>query len=248
VAAIASGRLREHLPAIYRGASGDQLGRLLSAFEDVMLGAGDADRPGIEEILDGVVDDSGRRAGGSRRYFDPGPYPVPGPEGVSPLVAARTERDQAPPDFLPWLAEWVALSQWAGLSELSQRDFIARAVSLYRQRGTREGLREVIRIHTRLAPEIDELGMPFQIGVHSTIGRDTVIDGGSPFFFRVRINLASTTSPAEIAHHTRVVRAIVDAEKPAHTYYVTSVRTPTLQIGVHSRVGTDTLLGTPMPE
>jgi phage tail-like protein len=247
VATVANGRLREHLPAIYREGGDDTLGRLLSVFEDVLLGSGDPDAPGIEEILDGVPDGTGRHVGGSRRYFDPGPYPVPGPEGVSPSIAGRTAADQAPLEFLEWLAEWVALSQWAGLSELSQRDFIARAVPIYRMRGTVEGLRELIRIHTRLAPDIRELDSPFQIGVRSTVGQDTVIAGNVPFLFRVRINLAATApSPAEIAHHTRVVRAIVDAEKPAHTHYITSVRTPTLRIGVHSRVGADTLLGSPM--
>lgn len=236
-----AGRLREHLPAIYRAAEDDALARLLSAFEDVLLGAGDLAAPGIEELLEGVEVEGTVRAG-SRRYFDPGPYPPLPASGVSPLAAGRDEHDQAPQEFLSWLGEWVALSRWAELDEDTQREFIARAVSLYRKRGTREGLREVIRIYTRLAPGIDELHSPMQVGVHSTIGEDTWLGGGPSFFFRVRINLA-TTQPDEIAHQERVVRAIVDAEKPAHTHYALRVHTPSLQIGVHSRVGVDTLLG-----
>ena len=38
--------------------------------------------------------------------------------------------------------------------------------------------------------------------------------------------------------------AIIDQEKPAHTFYAFRFRdVPTMQIGVHSTVGVDTVLG-----
>ena len=230
----ASGYL-DYLPAIYRqGAEVDQpnfLGRFLLAFEQVLTGLGDASEPGLEEILDGIVHPEGggqSLLAGVQRYFDPGP--------------GLPEQERAPSAFLEWLAGWVALTLRADLDELRQRDFIARAASLYRLRGTKAGLEESISIYTRLFPTIDELSSPFQIGVHSTIGVDTWLDSGGPHFFKVTLRLP-TTDPEQMSHMREVATAIIDAEKPAHTHYVLVLETPTLQIGVHSTVGVDALLG-----
>ncbi|HEX9374160.1 MAG TPA: phage tail protein [Roseiflexaceae bacterium] len=232
-------RYLEYLPAIFQmpESQDDQgapaapfLGRFLLAFEQVLTGLGDVESPGVEEILDGIPPSQpgGPARAGVQRYFDPGP-------GLD-----VDDRLRAPREFLEWLAGWVALAPRADIDELRQRDLIARAVSLYRLRGTKRGLEEMIRIYTRLAPTIDELSTPFQIGVHSRIGVDTWLDGGVPHFFRVTIRLP-TLDPARI----QTVRAIIDTEKPAHTFYYLDSQIPTLRIGVTSRIGVDTLLSPP---
>ncbi len=226
----------DYLPAVFRedaGADGPNvLGRFLLAFEKVLTGLGDVDEPGLEEKLEGITDPvSGAvRLGGVQRYFDPGP--------------SLPDEQRAPREFLDWLARWVGLSLRADLDELRQRDFIARAASLYRLRGTRHGLEEVIRIHTRLGATIDEMNTPFQLGVHSTVGVDTILDGGGPHFFKVLVRL-SAPDPEERRKLQEIVSAIIDLEKPAHTHYRLEVETPTFQIGIHSTVGVDTLLGPP---
>jgi phage tail-like protein len=231
-------RYLDYLPAIYQQdaqvGQPNFLGRFLLAFEQVLTGLGDIDEPGLEEILDGIVDPvSGvLRLAGVHRYFNPGPN--------------LPDHERAPAKFLEWLAGWVALILRADLDELRQRDFIARAVSLYRLRGTKQGLEEFVRIYTRLGVSINEWHTPFQIGVHSTIGVDTLLDGGAPYFFGVLIRLP-TPDPEQIRQHRQVVTAIIDMEKPAHTYYELEVETPTLQIGVHSTISVDTLLG-PSPD
>lgn len=213
----------EHLPAIFQQDADEQgvnfIGRFLLAFEMILSGLGDPDHPGLEEIIDRL-----------HTYFDPG--------GGKPLG----DPNQAPAQFLEWLASWVALTLRADLDERRRRDFIARAVPLYRLRGTKQGLEEYVSIYTRLAATINEMNTPFQIGAHSTIGVDTLLDGGGPHFFRVLIRLP-TPDPGQVRYHREVVTAIVDMEKPAHTYYALDVETPTLQIGDHSTVGVDTLLG-----
>jgi phage tail-like protein len=231
-------RYLDYLPAIYQqDATVGQpnfLGRFLLAFEQVLTGLGEVDVPGLEEILDGLVDPvSGAvRLAGIQRYFDPGPN--------------LPDHERAPEKFLDWLAGWVALVLRTDLDELRQRDFIARAVSLYRLRGTKQGLEEFVRIYTRLGVTVDELNTSFQIGLHSTIGADTLLDGGAPHFFRVLIRL-STPDPEQIRQHRQVVQSIVDMEKPAHTHYALDVETPVLQLGVHSTIGVDTLLGPSSP-
>ena len=220
-------RYLDYLPAIYQQGvaegSVNFLNGFLLACERVLTGTGDPQAPGLEEILEGIAPAAAGQAElpGIERYFDP---------------------SQAPAEFLEWLANWVALSLRADLDEARRRKLIANAASLYRMRGTKQGLTELIQIYTDLPPEINELAVPFQVGVHATIGLDTLLDGGAPFFFRVTVRLGRF-DPVEKQRLMDVVRAIIDMEKPAHTWYEATVETPVFQIGLHSRVGVDTVLG-----
>jgi hypothetical protein len=42
---------------------------------------------------------------------------------------------------------------------------------------------------------------------------------------------------------TKALHEIIQLEKPAHTYYGLTITVPTMQVAVHSTVGSDTLLG-----
>jgi phage tail-like protein len=228
-----SSQYLNYLPAIYqRDAEIDKpnfLGRFLLAFEKSLTGLGDANDPGLEEILDGITDRDGKIVlAGISRYFEPGPGSV--------------DAERTPSEFLEWLSGWVALSLRADLDESRQREFIARAISLYRLRGTKQGLIEVLRIYTRMGVSIDELNTGFQVGVSSQLGVNTLLDGGAPHFFKVILQLPDVNL-ALIREQRRIATAIIDAEKPAHTHYVLVLETPVFQLGVHSSVGVDTLLG-----
>jgi phage tail-like protein len=210
--------LLEYLPSIYH--EDEFVGQFLSAFEKVLLGRDDGidiGSPGLEQTI-GNIDS----------LFTPKAQP--------PELPGET-----PADFLTWLSGWVALTLRADLDELRQRDFIARAVSLYRLRGTKRGLEELIGIYTRLGVTIWEPSDALQIGAQSTVGVDTVLGGGTPHFFRILIRLA-TTDPQTIKNQVQVVTDIVNMEKPAHTHFILEYETPQLQIGDTSRVGVDTLL------
>ncbi|GAM10171.1 phage tail protein [Geobacter sp. OR-1] len=79
---------------------------------------------------------------------------------------------QADPEFLPWLAGWLALELDEEWDEQKRREVISRAVELYRLRGTVKGLKEYLKIYTGHSPEIQECAWPsgMQIGVASMIG------------------------------------------------------------------------------
>jgi phage tail-like protein len=80
------------------------------------------------------------------------------------------------PDFLPWLANWVALVLDENWPESKRRRLIGEAVELYRWRGTLKGLKRYLEIYTALEPEIRECRWPggMQIGVASQIGHFSV--------------------------------------------------------------------------
>lgn len=144
-------------------------------------------------------------------------------------------------DFLPWLASWTALVLRADWSAAQKREVLTRIIPLYRKRGTKAGLEEYLKIYAGDGVSIlDELD-PMQVGVTATVGVDTVVEGLPAHFFRA--NVAFTTpDPAELSRKTASVRAVLDIEKPAHTYYNLSISGPTFQIAVRSTVGKDTLI------
>lgn len=212
--------LLRSLPGVFQedrdGRKPNFLGRFLLGFEKLLLGLGDPAERGLEEIVNTLY-----------RYFEPGEHL---PEG-----------ERAPREFLSWLAGWAALVLREDWDEQRQRNLIANAVQLYRMRGTKKGVEDFVKVYTVLGVQIDELNLPFQIGVHSTVGVDTFLGGGAPFFFKVKVFLP-VSQPAERKRQLEVAAAIVDLQKPAHTYYSLSVETPKFQIAVHSTVGEDTLL------
>ena len=84
------------------------------------------------------------------------------------------------PDFLPWLATWVALVLDEEWDEAKRRQLIAEAVQLYRWRGTVKGLKRYLEIYTGLVPDIRECCWPggMQIGVASLTA---ILTGIIPF-------------------------------------------------------------------
>ncbi len=250
-------RYLDHLPAIFRTPAQAKtpsfLGQFLRAFEDVLSGAGKADYPGLAEKISGIAPDANgaRPLAGLYRYAEPGP--------------GRKDAERTPKEFLDWLAGWVALSLRADLKEETQREFIARAASLYRSRGTPKGLADVLGIYTQLGVTVDEGGPGFRIreaGDTAILGTNTVLGGFVPHYFEVTLrrssipedvagDLAKTSLPGEqgapslpeeLARYRTIATEIIEAEKPAHCFYRLNIISVSLQINVTSRVGIDTLL------
>ena len=62
------------------------------------------------------------------------------PELIDPLMTD--------PRFLPWLASWVGFELDGSLPVHQQRELVRRAIRLYRTRGTRRGVEEMVRVLT----------------------------------------------------------------------------------------------------
>lgn len=139
---------------------------------------------------------------------------------------------RAPAAFVPWLARWVAVSLRDEWDDETRRRVVAEAMQLYRLRGTREGLRRMIAVY---------VGLPEAV----TIVEFTAVT----HFFQVEVNLPSR-DPKALARYDRSIRAIIDQEKPAHTFYGLRFALPSMQI-VHNPtedqpgllLGVNTLLG-----
>lgn len=184
-------RYLDHLPAIFL--QQPFMGRFLVAFERMLTGRFRLDgeptgQPrGLEELLDQL------------------------PALFRPLSGSTQESSgdvltRTPDAFLPWLADWVALSLRDDWTTDTQRAFIANAVALFRRRGTALGLKRFLELYPGVAAQVTEpTGLAGQ-----PEGMQT------PFFFQVQITVP-TLDQMDAAD--RFARAVIDQEKPAHTYY-----------------------------
>jgi len=198
-----------HLPALFH--EDPFVGRFLLAFERIISGLRPpdphdplGDQPGLEEIIDRI-----------HTYFAPGP--------------GADSDARAPDEFLPWLASWVALSLREDWAPEEQRRFVSRIVSLYRKRGTKAGLEDILETYTGEEAIIYELDQP----VH---------------YFQVEMTLREQDA-ATLRRKEKIARAIIDQEKPAHSFYALRILVPTMQI-INDRtrggiiLGQNSLLGT----
>ena len=140
-------------------------------------------------------------------------------------LARFFDADTTDAEFLPWLSSWVAFTLRPDFGPTQQRRFLARIAPLYRRRGTLQNLQELLTIFTRGGvPTITE-------------------DPAKPHYFKVSMRLPKD-SPEMQQRQSAIAHALIDLAKPAHTYYDLTLLFPTMQIGVTSTIGVDTLLGT----
>lgn len=196
-----------HLPEVYHDSQ--DLRTLLTAFEEVLLGAKNSDYEGLEQIIANIPN-----------LFDPAPGAVP-----SKSILART-----PGNFLPWLAEWVALGQLQKLPRIEEEDkeveeqcrkLIAGIVPLYSIRGTKRYLSEILGMFfPGIEVEINDEALPSMKVGYSTIGKDTRLGGDIPFCFYVKLKLPFPAQKSEqLKMLEKRIRAVIDLAKPAHTVY-----------------------------
>ena len=144
---------------------------------------------------------------------------VEGLEQIADRIPDYLDPAKTPEHFLSWLAGWVALSLRADWSEDTKRGFIQEIVPLYRQRGTLAGLKRMLEIYLR------PLG--------DKVSRDDVVifdEFREPaHFFQVQLTL-SDADPKRVRATREVARAIIDQEKPAHTFYALKVAIPTMRL------------------
>lgn len=140
---------------------------------------------------------------------------------LAPIVGTLDNLDSyldpylTPDDFLVWLATWVGVTVDDSWTTERRREAVARAVELYRLRGTATGLAEQIEIHTGGKVEIIENGgtawsidpggeLPGspkpQVVVRVHVDDPKAVDGG-------RIDaLVAAAKPAHVEHRVEIVR------------------------------------------
>lgn len=142
-------------------------------------------------------------------------------EVIAPVMLALDNLDAyldpllAPRDFLEWMANWVGIDLDETWPEHKQREQVGSAVNLYRWRGTKKGLTDVIRLYCDVDPEIIDNG-----GASFSDGPTGPLPGSPTPSLHVRITvpagrdvdesrlheLVSTAKPAHLPHTIEVIR------------------------------------------
>lgn len=138
-------------------------------------------------------------------------------DGVHLQLSPRT----ADEGFLPWLGQWLAVTLDADWPQEKKRRVLLSAAALYRWRGTARAIARLVEIYTDVRPAIVENAWPHEglrVGVHSTVGVDTVIlpSMNLAHCFIVRFPCKAEELGADALAR---VHQIVQIEKPAHTVY-----------------------------
>jgi phage tail-like protein len=155
---------------------------------------------------------------------------------------------ECPPEFLEYLASWVALVLEGDWPEHKKRSLIKKAVELYHLRGTPRGLRVYLRLFTGVDPIITENAWPFEgfvVGVTSTVGVETVLMHMVNKAHSFIVHIPMAIDEVDIATVMKIHR-IIEQEKPVHTDYYLTFAEPeedeadtSFTIGVTSTVGVD---------
>lgn len=140
----------------------------------------------------------------------------PGLESIIDNIHLYFNPQETPDDFLPWLAGWVGLSLRDDWDVRVKREFIRQVLSLYQLRGTKAGLEKVLALYLKNSG----FGEKVQVFEHFEY---------LPHYFQVQLTLPDR-DPEKYWRQARIAKAIIDQEKPAHTFYTLKILVPTMQI------------------
>lgn len=224
-------QFRDYLPEVFRADEVNGVNFLrcfLQAFETLFEG------------LQGEVEGApGGASGGIPDLFDPDKTPPP----------QFQNRPQPPFDYLNYLASWIGLPLRAEKPVAWNRRFFKIAFSLHQQRGSLPGLDAILRawlkddlmetsppllILTDLTRAHTDVNAVLQLGVTATVGVDTVLGEGAPFFFIADLitdpAAPELRQPKGLDVFQQAARSLLDFDRPAHTYYQLRVRAHSMQL------------------
>lgn len=137
-----------------------------------------------------------------------------------------------PSEFLPWLSTWVGTVKDENWPEDKWREFLSQAALLYRYRGTKKELEEIIKIYTGKYPV--------------AVVERALLKTGSPEFqamldalFGDKYSFCVLLWPRQLKTEVdqKVIKRVIDSEKPAHTVGGFVVLENKIHLDWHSYLG-----------
>lgn len=167
-------------------------------------------------------------------------------------LARYVDLDATPNEFLAWLGTWVGVIFDESWSAEKRRIFLQRAADLYKKRGTRAGLEELIEIYTGDKPMIVENAQLYRqntaartsCGVNEELKAtlEDLFGAPTPHRFCVLLHPQQVRNEAQL----KTIKTIVETEKPAHTVAGVVVLQPWFYLDMHTYLGINTCLSKPV--
>lgn len=124
----------------------------------------------------------------------------------------------APREILDYMAMWVGLDEGEDWPLPRRRALVAAAATLYRFRGTREGIKQHVGIYSGGLPLVIEGTNGFRLDRDARLGVNTMIGEDRPRNFAVTI---AVDRPEDLDMDT--LRSIIEKDKPVDTSYTLRV-------------------------
>jgi len=150
---------------------------------------------------------------------------------------------ETPNEFLSWLSTWVGTVKDENWSEGKWREFLSRAAELYKYRGTKEEINEIIKIYTGTHP----LAIVERVLLKCTSPYLTKVLNllfGGPYSFCVLLEPEQVKTEKD----RKVVLRIIESEKPAHTCGGFAIIEQRIRLNWHTYLGKNTCLSEPKAE
>jgi hypothetical protein len=233
-------RFGDYLPEVFRTGGGARAGQAAGEaadFLDRFLATFEVLFEELQQEIGGLPDGTG----GLPDLFDPDLTPPP----------QFPHRQGDDFDYLGYVASWVGLALRPEKPVDWNRTYFRRALALAAQRSTPGGLETLLRawlrgdlletdppqlVLTDLARVSNAVDAVFQLDPDTppVLGVQTVLGEGPPFFFLVDLPTDATVrelrNPIGLDVLQRATRTLLDAEKPANSYYRLRIRASTMQL------------------
>lgn len=171
------------------------------------------------EIFDTLYEDVNYKIERISEYFDP---------------------DSTPAEFLGWLSEWLSIEDSYLWNERQLRYLLKNMMRLYRIRGTKQYLEEMIELYTGVRPYIVE-NHQIEAYMGDTVMADRLknLYGDSKYVFTVIVNIGKQAS----SRSYQILTKIINNAKPANMGCRLIVLEPYIYLDKHSYLGINSLLG-----
>jgi phage tail-like protein len=221
------------LPATFAG------GGLTRRRDVIQAEAAEQRRLGLQDPIT-ATEVRGQDADGMRRLLFIFQHMMTGVVDTISDIPSLTDPLTCDPRFLPWVASWVGFTLDEGLPLHQQRELVRRAIRLYRTRGTRQGMEEMIRVLTAAPVSVSarEKPQPFVLGAATLAGgatpEDRYVNGEPPAHYLYRSERAAINFFALVLERRdrfegrfrqrapavlRRIAQVVTDEKPAHVTF-----------------------------
>ncbi|MBL0388112.1 hypothetical protein JJB07_15960 [Tumebacillus sp. ITR2] len=157
-------------------------------------------------------------------------------------IARCFDTDAATGDLLKWLSTWMGIAVDDRWTEEQTRTLLKRAPDLYKKRGTREGIQELLEVFTGEKPILVEFFQYKNLIEKAEVRRLMErLYGLDPYRFSVLVKPEAVPDDRSRA----LLEKLLSEERPAFTDVQLVVLEPQIHMGSHTYLGINTFLQEP---